>query len=174
MIKPPQGYRILSVGDIVKEDDLYYIVDWCLTANADRPVLQDGWGRYARKIKYVPEPEMPIIDLVLLHQVLSPGQYSYVRCIVDPGTSRLRLTRQCSSNVHAQHATYVWAKVVSYISPLEKHYNPKRQPFFYLSAALPDLEIKRVVKELDYIVAIILQTVPANLWHGVKYWRNEV
>lgn len=50
MIKPPQGYYILAVGEITEEGDLYYADGW-YEIIVRLMVLMKDYGHCARKIK---------------------------------------------------------------------------------------------------------------------------
>jgi len=178
MIRPPKGYRIMTVGERLESGDLYYDDDEWKPARTDI-VTHTGYGKYARKVILQSTPEMPKIDLRLLHYCLSVDDFALVKRIVNEETWQVRKTRPAISRTidgqmttHCAHATYVWRMVVFTISPLDRHQCMPVAAYFYLPKEINDGEIKDLVKHLDKIVDAVVNTVPATQWYGVKRWRS--
>jgi hypothetical protein len=179
MIKPPRGYRILAVGDKIEDGDLRYQdggEGWCPAFSGT--IGQDGYGRYARKVIFKSD-EMPKVNLRLLHLVLPREAYALVKRIVDTETWRIRRSRPViikdeagELTMHCACATYMWRMLVFMVSPLQKHQCMPVAAYYYLPRLASDTDIKKLVKQLDGIVDVIMDTIPANQWYGVHRWRG--
>lgn len=177
MITPPKGYRIVRVGATVHPNMLEHVNGKWGPATG-KVITRDGYGRYAEPV-ILQSTEMPKINLVRLHHFLPSESFSLVKRIVETDSWRVRHYRPVPQldvsdqlTVHCACATYIWRMVVWMISPFDRHQCMPVSAYSYLPKMDNPSDSKKLVKQLDAVVDVITDTVPASQWHGLRRWSN--
>ena len=136
---------------------------------------------------------MPKIDLVKLSGILSEEDMILVKGIVatqgknkgclrasKPKVTRTRVVDSSSNYgyrvevdpIEGQTA-YVWRMVAFMISPKPAHHcMPCTVDFDLPVESIVGSEAKAMRAYLDWIVDVVVDSIPMNQWHGIRRWGN--
>jgi len=134
--------------------------------------------------------EMPRIDLEHLRTILLPADFELVRGIVSTqgkNKGRLRASKpkvdrlsiglnkygleQYEPDETQGKTAYIWRMVAFSASPKSQHHCMPCTADFDVPGHWGD-EKRAILQELDAIVDAVLDTIPADEWHGIRRWGN--
>lgn len=115
--------------------------------------------------------DLPTIDVNVIKKNSSINEYEeniILGIIFNPqnGVGILRATRPISCG----RCSWVWRKIIMYVSPEEKFHNLPTSLDEYISE-YNDINLPKV---LDNIVEKIIISIPENKWYGINRWKSAM
>lgn len=116
--------------------------------------------------------EFPLIDIASIKNLSQEEQDIVSAIIVNRGKVKGRLrTNKPSEELFEGKAAYVWRMVAFNVSPSPAHWCMPMTAEFYLKEDDHDKR-RLLVKELDDLVAKVIDSVPKEQWHGIQRWSK--